>query len=176
MPGISIPAPVVKELQRQFNHELGAAHAYTALAAWCADRNLKGFARFFHKQSGEEREHAQRFMDHLNDRGVMPELAALPAPKSKFKTLLEVAKHARAMEQANTAGIHQAYEAALKAKDYPAQVALQWFITEQVEEEAWCDEMVTRVESAEAAGALGYLDRHIERALSEPTHEGGEED
>lgn len=175
MPGITIPATVLKELQRQLNHELGAAHAYTALAVWCADQNLKGFARYFHKQSGEEREHAQRFMDHLDDRDVMPELAAIAAPKTKFKNLLEVAKHARAMEQANTSGIHQAFEAAVKAKDYPAQVALQWFITEQVEEEAWCDEMVERVESAQAAGGLGFLDRHIERYLAEPTHEGGEE-
>lgn len=175
MPGVTMPATVVKELQRQFNHELGAAHAYTALAVWAADQNLKGFARFFHKQAGEEREHAQRFMDHLVDRGVLPELAAIGAPKSKFKTLLDVARHARQMEQANTAGIHQAFEAALKAKDYPAQVALQWFITEQVEEEAWCDEMVERVESALAAGGVGFLDRHIERYLSESTHEGGEE-
>ena len=114
-------------------------------------------------------------MDHLVDRGVLPELAAIGAPKSKFKTLLDVARHARQMEQANTAGIHQAFEAALKAKDYPAQVALQWFITEQVEEEAWCDEMVERVESALAAGGVGFLDRHIERYLSESTHEGGEE-
>src|SRR5512136_1420332 len=130
MPGQPIPAKVVTEFQRQFNHELGAAHAYLALATWCADQNLKGFARFFHKQAGEEREHAQRFMDHLNDRGVCPALAAIAAPKMKFKTLLEVAKHAREMEHANTAGIHRAYEAALKAGDYASQVHLQWFISE----------------------------------------------
>ena len=166
MPGQPIPTKVVTEIQRQFNHELGAAHAYTALAVWCADQNLKGFARFFHKQSGEEREHAQKFMDHLNDRGVLPVLEALPAPKMKFKNLLEVARHARAMEIANTAGITQAYEAAFKAKDYPAQVLLQWYINEQVEEEAWCDEMVDRVKSASCAGSLSDLDRHIERHLA----------
>ncbi len=176
MPGQPIPAKVVAEIQRQFNHELGAAHAYTALAAWCADQNLKGFSRFFHKQSGEEREHAQRFMDYLNDRGVMPELAAIAAPKTKFKTLLDVAKHARMMEQLNTEGIHAVYAAALKAGDYASQVMVQWFITEQVEEEAWCDEMVTRVEAAQAAGGQMYLDRHIEKYLSEKPHEGGEED
>lgn len=176
MPGQPIPARVVTELQRQFNHELGAAHAYTALAVWCAAQNLKGFSRFFHKQSGEEREHAQRFMDHLIDRGATPELSALPAPKAKFKNVLEVAKHARAMEHANTAGIHKAYEAALKAGDYATQVHVQWFITEQVEEEAWCDEMVERVEAAMASGGIGFLDRHIERYLAEPAHAGGDAD
>lgn len=175
MPGIAIPPAVLAELQRQMNHELGAAHAYTALAVWCVDKNLKGFGRYFHKQSAEEREHAQKFMDHLLDRGVIPELGEVAAPKAKFKTLLEVARHARSMEQANTTGINKAYEAAVKGRDYPAQVLLQWFITEQVEEENWCDEMVERVEGATTAGGIGYLDRHIERYLTEPTHPGEEE-
>ena len=170
MPAIAVPAAVITELQRQLNHEYGASHAYTALAIWCADQNLKGFARFFHKQSGEEREHAQRLVDHLLDRGVKPEIAALPVPRGRFENLLEAARHAQAMEQANTRGIHQAYKVALKKTDLPAQVALQWFINEQVEEEAWCAEMVERVEVASRSGALGYLDRHIERLLEEKAH------
>jgi ferritin len=175
MPGTGIKPAVVTEIQRQMNHEYGAAHAYTALAMWCDEQNLKGFARFFHKQSGEEREHAQRFADHLLDRGVLPELRELPAPKTRFKNLLEVAQHARSMEQANTQGILKTHQAAIKANDHAAQVALQWFITEQVEEEAWCDEMVQRVEAAGSGVGLMALDRHIERFLSEKSHEGGED-
>jgi len=176
MPGTGIQPTVLVEIQRQMNHEFGAAHAYTALAMWCDAQNFKGFARFFHKQAGEEREHAQRFADHLLDRGALPELTALPEPRSKFANLLEVAEHARTMEQANTRGIHQVYAAAMKAGDLPAQVALQWFINEQVEEEAWCDEMVERV-SAAAASPIGLmaLDRHIERFLAEKSHEGDED-
>jgi len=175
MPGTPIKPAVRGELQRQMNHELGAAHAYAALAVWCVDQNLKGFARFFYKQSGEEREHAQKFIDHLLDRGVLPGLTAVPAPKTHFKTLLEVARHARSMEQANTAGIHKVFEAAAKGRDLPAQVLLHWFINEQVEEENWSDEMVERVEATSGAGGMGYLDRHIERYLTEPTREGGAE-
>jgi ferritin len=80
------------------------------------------------------------------------------------------------MEQANTAGIHKAYAAATKNGDYPAQVLLHWFITEQVEEEAWSDEMVERVEAATGAGGLGFLDRHIARYLAEKTWEAGDEE
>jgi len=167
MPGRPIAAALVKELQRQMNHEVGAAHAYAALAAWCIDRNLKGFARYFHKQAAEERAHAERFMDHLSDRGVMPVLAAIDAPRTTFKTLVDVARQARSMEQQNTAGIHKAYEAALKAKDYPGQVMLQWFINEQVEEEAWADEMVARCEASPTEGGIQALDRHIERYLAD---------
>jgi ferritin len=176
MPGLTLKPAVAAELQRQFNHELSAAHAYLALAAWCAEKNLKGFAAYFHKQAGEERAHAQKFMSHLLDRGALPELAAIAAPKTKFESLLDVAKTARAMEQENTKGIHQAYQAAAKEQDLPAQVTLQWFITEQVEEEAWCDEMVERVEAAGSPGGQTQLDRHIDRLLTQPSLPGGETD
>jgi ferritin len=167
MPGIAVKPSVIVELQRQLNHELSAAHSYLALAAWCEEQNFKGFGHYFHKQAGEEREHAERIMKHLLDRGVLPELAQVATPKIKFMTILEIAKHAQAMEQANTVGINAAYEAALRDKDFPAQVMLQWFITEQVEEEDWADEMVDRVEKASCAGGLMDLDRHIERYLSD---------
>jgi len=156
-----IPSPVLVELQRQFNHELSAAHAYHALSVWCAAGNLKGFAEFFAKQSGEEREHAGRFIKHLLDRGALPGLAEIARPRQDFRSLVEVARHTIALEQANTRGIHAVYEAALAARDYPAQVFVQWFINEQVEEEAWCAELIARVESATCAGSLGDLDRHI---------------
>jgi ferritin len=161
-----IPSAVLTELNRQFNHELGAAHAYQALSIWCAERNLTGFAGYFAKQSGEEREHAGKMIAHLIDRDASPEMAALAAPKQNFRTLLEVGQHAQAMEIANTKGIHAVYEAALAAKDYPAQVLMHWFINEQVEEEAWCDEMVDRIQAASCAGSLSDLDRHIERYLA----------
>ena len=163
----AIKAGVLKELQRQINQELGASHAYLSLAAWCHDQNLKGFARFFSRQAAEERQHAQKLMDHLLDRGVMPRLGALPEPKANFDDLLGVAQQAQSMEQANTAGIHACYEASVREGDLPAQVLLQWFVSEQVEEENWAAEMVARVARANCAGGLGDLDRHIERYLGE---------
>ncbi len=160
-----IPAKVLTELTRQFNHELAASHNYRALALWCDDRNLPGFARYFSKQSSEELEHATKISSHVIDRGVLPELATIPAPKVNFKSLLEAAQHAQSLELNNTQGIHAVYEAAVAAKDYPAQVLMHWFISEQVEEEAWCLEMVERVQAATCAGGLSDLDRHIERYL-----------
>lgn len=162
----TIRAEVLGALHRQLNHELSAAHNYQALSLWCAARNLPGFAAFFARQAGEEREHAEKMIKHVLDRGATPELAALPAPPREFATLLDVALQAQAMEQANTQGIHSVYEAAFAAKDYPAQVLMHWFINEQVEEEAWCAEMVDRVQGATCAGSLSHLDRHIEKLLA----------
>ena len=176
MPGTPIPPALLTELQRQLNHELGAAHAYTALAIWCFERNLKGFARYFYRQSAEERKHAQRFIDHLLDRGAAATLSAIESPRTNFGSLVDVAHHARDMEQANTRGINQAYEAALAARDYSAQVMLHWFINEQVEEEAWADEMVDRAEASSTPGGMQALDRHLERYLADRGHEPDEQE
>jgi len=157
----------VAELQRQFNHELAAAHGYQALSVWCTAHNLTGFAAFFEKQSGEERTHAKKIIDHLIDRSVDPVLGAVPQPKQDFRSLLDVAQYAEVMEQANTKGINAVFEAALAAKDYPAQVLMHWFINEQVEEEAWCAELIDRVRSASCAGSLSDLDRHVVRIFSD---------
>jgi ferritin len=162
-----ISAKVLAELNRQFNEELGAAHSYRALSIWCETQNLKGFAGYFTKQAAEEQVHAGKIIAHVIDRDVMPKTTAIAAPKCDFKSLLEVARHAQAMEQANTQGVNSVYEAALGARDYPAQVLMQWFINEQVEEEAWCLEMVERVQAATCAGGLSDLDRHIERYLAD---------
>jgi ferritin len=167
MGNTKIPAKVEAELNRQLNQELSAAHSYRALSLWCEDQNLQGFARFFGKQLGEELTHAGKMTEHLIDRGVRPELGAIAAPKTNFKSLLEAAHHAQTMEARNTQGINAVYEAALAAKDYPAQMLMQWFISEQVEEEGWCLEMVERVQVANCAGGLSDLDRHLERYLGD---------
>jgi len=162
---------VVEELNRQFNQELAAAHMYLALSIWCDIRNYKGFGKYFVKQAGEERGHAEKILKHLTDRGVTADMTAVPAPKQEFRNLLEVALQAQAQEHANTNGINAVYEAAVAAKDYPAQVLMHWFINEQVEEEDWSTEMVERVQTATCAGSTSDLDRHIERYLEEEVRE-----
>ncbi len=167
MPKSKIPQKVVEELNRQMNQELAAAHSYLALSVWCDVRNLKGFGKYFVKQAGEERLHADKILKHLTDRGVTADVAAVPAPKQDFRTLLEIAQQAQAQEHANTQGVNAVYEAAVAAKDFPAQVLMHWFINEQVEEEDWAAEMVERVQAAACSGSMSDLDRHIERYLEE---------
>jgi len=171
---VKMAHPVFEELNRQFNQELAAAHSYLALSVWCDVRNLKGFGKYFVKQAGEERGHAERILKHLTDRGETAKVAGVPAPKQDFKTLLEAAQQAQSQERANTAGINAVYEAALAAKDYPAQVLMHWFINEQVEEEDWSAEMVERVQAATCAGSLSDLDRHIERNLEDEVRQAPE--
>lgn len=161
----SMSPQLVQLLQKQLTHEMQASQAYLAMSLWCKATQYPGFAEFFAKQSMEEREHAMKVMNHLLDRGVLPVIGDVLAPKSEFETLMETAELARTLERENTAGIHAAYDAALAVKDHPAAVMLQWFISEQVEEEAWTEDLVVYVRRANCAGGLSQLDRHVVKML-----------
>jgi len=160
---------VISALEKQATHELYAALSYLALAYWSDVRQYSGFAEFFHQQVEEERKHADKFLKFLADRDVVPTIGTVGAPRNSFQNLTEVAKAVYELERANTAGICAAYETALQAKDYATQVMLHWFINEQVEEEAWTDKMLVKVQEATCAGALSNLDRHIVKELAKKT-------
>jgi ferritin len=166
MPRIAIKAATLSALKNQYNDELTNAHAYEAMALWCDKQNLKGFGAHFHKQASEEREHAAKLAEHLLDRGECPETGAIAAPKIDFNGVMELAKLAQTLEGETTAKINAVLETALKDGDYPAQLLMHWFIAEQVEEEAWTDEMVDRIANATCAGSMAELDRHIVKYLS----------
>lgn len=154
-------------LNAQADQERFASVSYFALALWCEAESFDGFAEYFRKQAKEETDHTEKLHAHLLDRGVKPTLGALPSPRQQFADILEVAQHAFELEKENTRGIHAAYEAAIKVSDYPAQVLLHWFISEQVEEEAWTDKLLTLVNRSSCAGALANLDRHLMKILAE---------
>jgi ferritin len=156
---------LITALNNQADQELRAAQAYLGMSYWCEVHHFSGFAKFFHEQTAEEQGHAGKIMKHLADRDVVPTIGALAAPTVSFKHLTDVAQAAYDLERANTAGIHAAYETALAEKDYPAQVLLHWFISEQVEEEAWSDKLVVKAREASCAGAMSSLDRHLSKIL-----------
>ncbi len=153
-------------LNDQANHELLAAHSYESMALWCSWNVYPGFADFFSEQASEEREHAAKFLSHLLERGEKPILSTIDAPRSAFSSLSEVAEYALSLEKTNTQKIEACYELALAEKDYASQPLLLELINEQVEEEAWGNQMVTLTKRAECPGAALNLDRHIIKILS----------
>ena len=163
---MSQPSPtVVTALEKQATHELAASLQYLALAIWCDVNHYSGFARLFRRQSAEEHEHALKLIRHLADRDTMPAIGALAAPRSDFDSLVETAQVAFDLERANTRGIHECYAAAVAAGDVPAQVMLQWFVSEQVEEEAWTDDLLAKTQRAQCSGAIFFFDRHVEKSV-----------
>jgi ferritin len=146
-------ARLAKALNAQMNYELGASYAYLAMAAYFDTTSLKGMASWMHKQSSEERDHARKIYEHLLDCGQDVNFTQLAAPNQKFTGVKDVFTKALKLEQSNTANINKLYEQSLTAKHYPTQVLLQWFITEQVEEEATCQEILDLLAMAGDKGA-----------------------
>lgn len=148
----------------QINKELFSSYLYLSMAAYFEDKNLPGFAHWMRIQEAEEREHAMKLYDFLLERGGKVTLKAIDAPKTEWASTLEVAQEVAAHEAKVTASIHSLYETALKEKDYPAQVMLQWFITEQVEEEKNAAEIVANLKLIEERGtAVLMLDHRLSK-------------
>ena len=146
----------------QINKELYSSYLYLSMAAYFEDKNLSGFAHWMRVQEAEEREHAMKFYDFIVERGGRVILKAIDAPKTEWKSTLEVAEEVAAHEAVVTASIYALYETALKEKDYPAQMMLQWFISEQVEEEKNAAEIVASLKLIEDHGtAVLMLDHNL---------------
>jgi ferritin len=146
----------------QINKELYSSYLYLSMAAYFECHNLSGFAKWMQVQEGEERGHAMKLYQFLVDRGGRVLLKAIAAPEVEWKTSLEVFKQVAEHEAKVTASINSLYELALQEKDYAAQMALQWFITEQVEEEKNAAEIVQQLELVDARGtAVLMLDHRL---------------
>ena len=126
---------VEKAINDQIKNELYSAYLYLSMSAYLESANLSGMARWMRLQSDEEMAHAMKFFDYVYDRGGRVVLQAIDQPPAEFGSPLDVFEQALAHEQKVTGLINQIYDLAVKENDYPSQIELQWFITEQVEEE-----------------------------------------
>ena len=158
--------PMSVALQRAMNDqiqkEFSANYLYLAMSAWFEERNFEGFAKWMRLQADEERTHAMRIYDFVLDRGGKVILEGIPEPAAKWKTALEVFDAARKHEQMVSASINGLYSRALSEKDYATQVMLQWFITEQVEEEKTSTALAERLRLVgDSATGLIILDRQF---------------
>jgi ferritin len=151
-----------KALNEQINNELYAAYQYLAMAEYFAARNLDGFAHWMRLQREEEIGHAMKIFDFVIDRDGHVRLGAIAAPAAKFTSPLDVLKKALEHERAVTEKINGLYAAAKKENDYPTEALMQWFVLEQVEEEASALKVVERLEMAgDDKAALLMIDREM---------------
>lgn len=119
----------------QIKNELASAYLYMSMAAYCDSLSLEGFSNWFKVQAKEEIGHAMKMYEFLNDRGASISLEALPKPDADFSSPKEVFEKTLVHEKKVTALINGLYETAQKLDDKAACIFLQWFISEQVEEE-----------------------------------------
>jgi ferritin len=163
-----INKPMQDAMNEQINKELFSSYLYLSMAAYFEEKNLSGFANWMRVQAEEEREHAMKFYDFILERGGKVTLKAIDAPKTEWNSNLEVVEEVAAHEAKVTASIYALYELALQEKDYPAQVMLQWFITEQVEEEKNAADIVADLKLIEERGtAVLMLDKQLGKRSAE---------
>jgi ferritin len=146
----------------QINEELFSSYVYLAMAAHLEGLNLDGFTNWMRLQAQEELVHAMRLFDHINRRGGRVVLKAIGEPPFDFGTPLEVFEKALSHEKHITGCIHDLYKIAQEENDYPAQMELQWFIDEQVEEEENTGKVVEQLKMAGSnQSVLLMLDREL---------------
>jgi ferritin len=157
-----IPKTVLEALRAQIQKELYSAYVYLSMSAHFVSVNLPGFAHWTRKQFEEETSHGMKIFDYIHERGGRVVLEAIDKPPAEFKTPLDVMTKILEHERSVTASVNALYELAVKEKDYPTQIMLEWFIKEQVEEERSVDEVINMLKMVgDAPAGLVMLDRQL---------------
>ena len=152
----------------QINLELFSSYSYLSMAAWCEHQQFVGSSHWLRLQSEEEREHALRLTDFLLARNCRVVLKPIAQPQVDFESVSDVFEKSLAQEQQVTSRINELYELAFKEKAFAALVELEWFITEQVEEEKTAREIVHKFKMvANDPASLLDLDRELSERKAE---------
>lgn len=153
---------VLEALNDQIRMELSSGYVYLAMSAQFESESYDGFARWMRMQAHEELEHAMKLFDYVNRRGGRVVLQAIPCPPESYGTPLEAFKTALTHEQEVTASIHRLFTLAGEQEDVATQRELDWFVTEQVEEEENAGRAVDLLSRAgDDPVALLFLDREF---------------
>ena len=151
-----------KALNGQMNAELYSSYLYLSMNAYFKSVNLDGFANWMYYQAQEELEHAMKFYDFICQRGGRVQLALIEAPPSEWNSPLAVFEDTLAHEQKVTGLINDLVEIANEQRDHASQIFLQWFVSEQVEEEDSVGGVLEQLKlMGEAKGGLFMMDREM---------------
>ncbi|MGG0655657.1 ferritin [Rummeliibacillus pycnus] len=149
-------------LNDQMNFEFYSAHTYLAMAAYCTSENYDGFANFFLVQAEEERFHAMKLYNFINDMGYRATIQGFESPENDFSSVLESFKIALLHEKEVTRRIYELSDIALDEREHATMAFLKWFIDEQVEEEATIDTLIHKFERiVNDSNAIFMLDAEL---------------
>jgi len=151
-----------KALNKQINLELFSAYIYAAMAVDFENKNLGGFASWMKAQTQEEVGHAVRISDYVNERGGRVTLEAIDKPPATYQAPLKAFEAALKHEQLVTKSINKLVDLAKEESDHATVTFLQWFVSEQVEEEATADSIVQKLKLVGNAGpGIFMMDREL---------------
>jgi ferritin len=149
-------------LNAQINLEQYSAQLYLAMSAHCDSMSFKGFAHWLKVQAGEETAHAMKLIAFVLDRQGKLELLPVAAPPKEFGGVIQVFEQTLAHEKSITGRINALFEQARAEKDYASEITLQWYVTEQVEEESNVGQIVDHLHAVgDQGGGIWYLDSRM---------------
>lgn len=160
-------------LNHQTNWEIYSAYLYFSMAAYFQSINLRGFANWMRVQTQEELVHVTKFFDYINDRGGRVVLGPVAGPPTEWASPLAAFEDAYKHEQNVSGRINNLVNLTLEEKDHSTNAFLQWFVTEQVEEESSVNEVVQQLKlMGDAPGGLFMLDRQLAQRVFTMTPSG----
>jgi ferritin len=161
---------IEQEINKQINAEFYSAYLYLSMSAYLSSINLNGFANWMQIQHQEEMDHAHKLYNYVIERGGKIELDAIEKPKTEWNGIIEVIEETYAHEQLVTSLINNLMRVAHEENDYASVSFLQWFIDEQVEEEASVDEVLQQLKLIDGKGSgLFMLDREAKARTFTPS-------
>ncbi len=157
-----IHAKMAKALNEQINREMYSAYLYMSMSAHSASVGLKGFSNWFMVQYHEEMYHAMKMYEYVQRQGSDIKLEALATPPGSFESPLDMFTQTLTHEQYITKSINDLMELAISKKDHATQIFLEWYITEQVEEEENDNDIIQQLKLiGDNPHALLMLDREL---------------
>ena len=154
-------------LNTQINLEQYSAQLYLAMSAHCDALSFKGFAHWLRIQAVEETAHAMKLIDFILDRHGKLELQPIAVPPTDFGGVIQVFEKTLDHEKGITAKINALFELARAEKDYASEITLQWYVTEQVEEESNVGQIVDHLRAVgDQGGGIWYLDSRMGKRVS----------
>jgi ferritin len=162
---------MAQALNDQINREMYSAYLYMSMSACSNNTGLKGFANWFMVQYHEEMFHAMKLYEYVQRQGEVVKLEAIKAPPAEFSSQLDMFTQTLAHEQYITSSINELMELAISKKDHATQIFLEWYVTEQVEEEENDNDIIAQLKLiGDNVHALLMLDRELSaRAATIPT-------
>lgn len=153
---------MLNELNGQLQYEFYSEHIYLAMAGYCHSQDLDGFANFFKVQAEEERFHAMKFFDYINQMDGRAVVMGMEEPENEYDSLLDAFKKAFEHEKSVTKRIYTLTDIAMDERDHATISFLKWFIDEQVEEESTLNGVIKKLERIkDDSSALYMLDTEL---------------
>ncbi len=155
-------------LNKQINKEMYSAYLYMSMSAHSSYIGLSGFANWFMVQYQEEMVHAMKIYDYLNEQGAKVALMAIEQPLTEFGSPMDMFEKTLQHEKFITRSINELVDLAITEKDHATHIFLQWYVTEQIEEEGNDNEIISKLKLAGDGNGLFMIDKNLGARVSAP--------